>query len=210
MKRLSAVLDAHRQNFRLTQFPISVLDPLNEPRTIVAAFERQLAAIDANRHLTPEGKGAERTKAAKAALDAIERWHTPRLAGLDADVGAHRAALVVPATEKPDARRVDYMLASLRTMSPEDIATFYQSATDDERRLMEAAAEAVGRVPMKTENGRQWKPLLDPEMVNESIIGRAMAQNPGGATRLEELTEIRAMHVTVARLAEAEVREVMG
>ena len=95
-------------------------------------------------------------------------------------------------------------------MSPTEIATFYDSATDDERRLMEAAAASVGRVPMKTDNGLQWRPLLDPETVTASIAARAAVRDPEGATRLEELAEIRAMHVTVAAVAAAEVRKAVG
>jgi hypothetical protein len=210
MRQLRDVLNAHRQNFRMTQFPVTVLDPLNEAPTIVAAFEAQLATIGANPHLTADGKAAERAKAAQDALDKIQKWHTPRLAGLDADLGKHRAALLVPATAKPDARRVDFLLSHLRALSPVEIATFYGSATDDERRLMEAAAESVGRVPMKTENGLEWRPLLDSETVTASIADRAAVRDPAGAARLEELVEIRAMHVTVAAVAAAEVRELLG
>ena len=47
------------------------------------------------------------------------------------------------------------------------------------------------------------------DTINESIIARASAKNPQGATKLQELEEIRAMHVTVAGIAEATVREVL-
>ena len=207
MRNTELLLDTQRRNFRMTQWPASVLDPLREAQTIVARFHGQLGAIDANPHLTREGKAAERTRVAHVALDALHQWHTPRLAGLDADLGQHRAALLVPATERPDARRIDFLLSHLRAMAPAEIATFYDAATEDERRLMEAAAESVGRVPMKTENGMVWRPLLDPETVNASIAGRAAARDPDGAARLEELAELRAMHVTVASIAAAEVRK---
>jgi hypothetical protein len=62
---------------------------------------------------------------------------------------------------------------------------------------------------LKSANGLEWKPLLNPESVNESVIARATAKNPAGARKLQELTEIRAMHVTVAGHAAAEVREVL-
>jgi hypothetical protein len=35
-------------------------------------------------------------------------------------------------------------------------------------------------VPLKGSNGREWKTLLDPDMVNESTMARAEATNPTG------------------------------
>ncbi len=87
---------------------------------------------------------------------------------------------------------------------------FYSSATDEERLVMEAAAASVGRIPMKSVNGLEWQPLLHPETVNESVISRATAKNPAGAKKLEELPEIRAMHVTVAGITAAKVRDALS
>jgi len=210
MRTLHVVLDTHRRNFRMTAWPIAVLDPLNEARAIVETFEKQAASITANPHLTPEGKAAERSKARQAALDAIAAWHAPRLAGLDADLAKHRAALIKPPTEKPDGRRMDFLLGQLRSLTPDEVSTFYATATDDERRLMEAASDSVGRVPMKTAKGMHWRPLLDPEMVAAAVIERAAVENPAGAKKLEELAEIRAMHVSVAGIAAAEIRQSGG
>jgi hypothetical protein len=56
-------------------------------------------------------------------------------------------------TEKPDSRKIDFLLSHLRDGTPLEIATFYNSATDDERLLMEEASRSVGRVPMKTPSG---------------------------------------------------------
>jgi hypothetical protein len=117
----------------------------------------------------------------------------------------HRAALVTK-SEKPNARRIDYMLSVLQKHSPQEIATFYNLATDDERLVMEAASASVGRISMKTDRGLEWQPLLDPDTVNDSITARVTATNPEGAVRLQELTEIRAMHVTVAGHALHEIQ----
>jgi len=145
-----------------------------------------------------------------AALKAVAEVQTPRLAGLEADIAAHRAALLPASAETPDARRIDFLLSHLRDRTPQEIATFYNAATNDERLLMEAAAVSVGRIPMKGPNGLEWQPLLNPETVNESIVARATAKNPEGARRLEELTEIRAMHVTVMGHAIAEINDLMS
>jgi hypothetical protein len=208
--KLREVLDTHRLNFRFTQWPITVLDPFEIADGIVQKLHQQRAEIDADPRLTPEGKRDARVKAREAALKAIADWHAPRLAGLDADLGAHRAALVPPATEKPDARRIDFLLSHLRDRSPMEIATFYNSATDEERLVMEAAAASVGRVPLKSAKGLEWQPLLDPESVNESIVARATARNPQGARKLAELAEIRALQVGVAGVAASEIREALS
>jgi hypothetical protein len=70
---------------------------------------------------------------------------------------------------------------------------------------MEAASASVGRVPMKSSNGLEWKTLLDPEIVNEGIMARAEATNPTAAEQLRKLSETRAMRVTIAGVALAEL-----
>lgn len=92
------------------------------------------------------------------------------------------------------------MSSHLLKHSPADIAVFYNSASESERREMEAASAAIGRVPMVTANGKEWKTLLDPEMVNESILARAEVTNPT-AQKVRELTEIKGMQTTIAGVA---------
>ena len=60
------------------------------------------------------------------------------------------------------------------------------------------------------DGGLELRPVLDPERVNESVMARAAEKNPKGVARLNELAEIRAMHVTVANHAIAEIREALG
>ncbi len=60
-------------------------------------------------------------------------------------------------------------------------------------------------LPMKSPNGLAWRTLLDPEMVNDAIMARAEATNPAAAEHVRELTEIRAMQVTIAGVALAEI-----
>jgi len=208
--KLRGLLETHRRNFRLTHWPITALDPFEDYDAIVERAHKEKASIDANANLTGRGKGAEKTAKAAALVKEILDKHTPRLTGLDADLAAHRAALLPQSSEKPDARRIDFMLSHLRDRTPQEIGIFYTSATDEERLVMEAAATSVGRVPMKTGNGLQWQPLLDADTVNEAIMARATAKNPSGAAKLRELSEIRAMHVTVAGHAVAEINDVMS
>jgi hypothetical protein len=101
-------------------------------------------------------------------------------------------------------------LGRLQQFTPDEIAVLYSSATDEERVVMETASASVGRIPIKTANGLEWRPLLDAEMVNEAVLARAAEKNPQGVAKLNELAEIRAMHVTVANHAVAEIREALG
>jgi hypothetical protein len=113
-------------------------------------------------------------------------------------------------TEKPEARCIDSLLSHLRDRTPHEIAVFYNSATDEERPVLEAAAQSVGRIPTKTvDGGLVWAPLLPAETINESIIAHVSARNPQGARKLQELEEIRALHASVASIAVATVRETL-
>lgn len=112
--------------------------------------------------------------------------------------GDHVAAIATTTTDVKD-------------RTPLEIGVFYNSATDDEKLVLEEAARSVGRIPTKRPDGSlTWTPLLAPETLNESIIARATAANPQGATQLRELAEIRAMHASVANIAAAEVKEALG
>jgi hypothetical protein len=207
MPKLRLVLDTQRSNARFKAYdPDVVLTPLEQAASLVDAFHQQKAEIDSDRHLTPEGKAAARIKAGNATLAAIKAWHEPRLKGIDRDLLSQRAALI-PTTEKPDSRRIEFMAAELLKFTPKDRSVFYNSATEDERRVMEAASASVGRVPTKTANGLEWKTLLDPDMVNEAIVARL---DPAAAAKVRELTEIREIQITVAGVAAGEVREALN
>lgn len=206
MAKTREVLDTLRLNFNMRQVPITALDAFEPVDGIVQAFQKAKADADTNRHLTAEGKLAARTKARDDAKKAIDAWRSARLAGLDADLGAQRAALM-PTTEKPSDRRIDFMLSHLHDRTPEEIAVFYSSATDDERRTLEAAAASVGRVPRKGANGLTWEPLLDSASVNESILARARAANPAAVQKLEEVSVLRDMTATIANVALSELQE---
>lgn len=178
---------------------------------IVDTSKRDRAAIDADPNLTQQGKAAARAEKRAAAIKAVTDLQTPRLGGLDADVAQHRAALIPASAEKPDPRRIDFLLSHLKDRTALEIAMFYNSATDDEKLVLEEAARSVGRIPTKrTDGSLAWMPLLPAETINESIIARATAKNPQGATKLQELEEIRAMHVSMATLATAEIKDAFG
>jgi hypothetical protein len=206
--KFDLILDAQRRNFRLTQFTEAVLEPFETPRAILREFNGQKAGIETSRHLTAEGKAAALVALGKATTERIAKWHAPLIAGVDRDLALRRAALLPPSA-KPDPRAIEFLLSRLRDRTPQEIATLYDKAADGERRLMEDASASVGRIPMKGADGLQWRPLLDHEAVNESVMARAAASNPAGAASVRELAEIRALHVSIASIAAAEVRDAL-
>jgi hypothetical protein len=209
--KLRGILDTHRLNYHFTQWPESVLDPFEIADHIVQKFTQERATIDANAHLTSEGKRAARRSAAEKALKSLDDWHTPRLSGLDEDLSAHRAALMPTSSDKIDPRRLDFLLSHLRDKTELEISVLYNNATPEDQVALEHAANVVGRMPRKTaDGGLVWASLLSADAINENVIARATAKNPQGAQKLEELAEIRAMQVTVANVAAAEIREILS
>jgi hypothetical protein len=203
--KLRLILDTHRRNLRFAHYDREVvLAPLEHAHDIVVACHQRWALIDRDPALTREGKATARAEAGKQARAALAKWHEPRLKGIDADLTGRRAALLAP-TGTPDPRRVEAMIAQLQKFTPQEIAVFYGAATDAERRAMEAASAAVGRVPLKSANGLEWKTLLDPDVVAESVMARAAATNPDLAQQVQDLTEIRDLQVRIANIAASEV-----
>ncbi len=204
-------VDTQRRNFRMRHWPMTALDPLDSYTAIVDQAVKDRAAIDSDPHLTPEGKLAARAAKRDAAVKAIDALKTPRLAGLDANIAADRAALLPANTQKPTDRQIDFLLSRVQDRTANEIAVLYNASTDAERLVFEEAARSVGRIPTKQPDGSLvMLPLLPAEILNESQMARAAAQNPAGVQKLQELEEIKAMHQSVANLAAAEISEVLG
>ncbi len=205
MSIIDQILDTHRRNQRFAHYDIdTVLVPFEHVRMLDSSLRQQKAAIAADRNLTNEGKQAALEKARAATRAAITEWNERRQSDIGSDLLEKRAALMAN-VERPDAKRVDLMASHLLKHAPSDIAVFYNSASEIERREMEAASASIGRVPLKTEAGRKLTTLLDPDMVAEAILARAEATNPSAAQRVRELSEIKAMQTTITGVALSEV-----
>jgi hypothetical protein len=205
MKRLNLIIDTEARNQRFKHRDVKTeMVPFEHVRMLSQAHHKQVETISTDRNLTNEGKANAIEKARATTRAAISEWHEQRLKNIDADLLEKRAALLADST-RPDPKHVGLMESQLLKHSPHEIGVFYNSATEPERRAMEAASASLGRIPMKTPNGLEWKTLLDPDAVNEAIMARAEATNPAAAEQVRELTEIRAMQVTIAGAALAEI-----
>lgn len=182
----------------------TVFVPFQHLRMLSRTFHQQRVSIATDRRLTNEGKEAALALARTNTRKAIEDWHSLRLKNLDADLLEQRAALVAH-TSKPDPKRVDMLASHLRQFTPHEINVVYSAATDPERREIEEASALLGRLPIKTEQGIHWRPLLDAEVANEAILARAEQTNPAAAQKVKELEEIRRIQVTMTGVALSEI-----
>jgi hypothetical protein len=92
---------------------------------------------------------------------------------------------------------VDFLPSRLKDRTPDEVSVLYNSASPDEQVLLETVSQATGRISMKMlDGGLEWRPLLDPDMVNENVMARAIARNPEAATKYQELQEMRSMHLS--------------
>jgi hypothetical protein len=193
------------QEHRFVRYDLgTVLVPFEHLRMLSRTFHQQRTQIAQDRLLTNEGKTAALEQARASTRKAIEDWHAERLRNIDADLLEQRAAFI-KTTKTPSATRVSLMAVELAKFTPQERAVFYNAATEDERREMEAASAATGRLPIKTGQGLELKPLLDPEMVNVAIVTRAEMTNPAAAQKLHELEEVRRMQVTMTGVALSEI-----
>lgn len=203
------VLNTLQRNTLMRHYqPEAVFTALREPLNAIEEMVTAVNSVKADPHLSADGRAAKRAALLAAATERVTTWRTKRLSGLDADLAAQRAALA-PSAKAPDPRRVDHLLAVLRTLTPLEVSVAYGSASEDERIVMEAAAALVGRAPTKTrDGGTVWTPLLEPDVIAEAVMERAVAAHPEAVDRMRELAEVRAMTATVAGNALADLRAV--
>jgi hypothetical protein len=205
MRRLPIIVDTQARTQRFKHRDVKTeMVPFQHVLMLSQALEKQEASIMTDRNLSNDGKDTAIKKVRATTRTAITEWHEQRLKNIDADLLEKRAALLSDNTV-PDPKRVDLMASQLRQFTLQEIAVFYSSATEPERRVMEAASVVVGRMMMKSSNGLEWKTPLEPDMVHEAIMARAEATNPAAAEQVRELSEIRAMQVTIAGVALAEI-----
>jgi hypothetical protein len=205
---LGILLNVYDRNFKFQHYTKDVLQPFRDVQSIVGKLLATKAAIDGDPKLTSAGKDRAKADAGIASLKAINAWLTPKFEALTADLTARRAAM--PALPQPDPAKVNAMLSKLQSFTPEERAVLYNSATTEEQQLMRSAHAIAGRMPMKSANGLEWTHLLDPAMVAESEDARLAAAHPDLFQRMQELSELRDMHRTVANQASADVREALA
>ena len=107
MKNLRLVLDTHRLNFRMTQWPITVLDPFEEAARIVEAFDKQKAAIDVDQKLTPRVR--RRRISTKSRERGTRRRHVPH----QLHRGGHARLELERNSDRVEEQLCDFLIAQL-------------------------------------------------------------------------------------------------
>ena len=178
----------------------------------VDGYREKADAIGKDGRFTERGRTEARTEAAKAALEAIEKWKS-KVAGLQKHAASIRGALlnIDAAATKPTDRAIDHLLSRLRDFDPLQISIFYTTASDEERRLLEACSQSVGRIPTKTKaGGLKWQSMLEPEVVGDAIMMRCAAEAPEKAEQLAEVQSLAEVYETVLAVASKEIRDAAG
>jgi len=83
------------------------------------------------------------------------------------------------------------MVTRLSAFDPLEVEILYSDASDTERKIIEAAANAIGRQPRRRGKQLVWEPLISPERMTDAIAARAERANPEGAAALRDLQRIR-------------------
>ena len=190
--------------------PSGLTAQLAEMSTVLTTYDVQAAKIQNDTHLSPEGK-AERLRAAHdQAQTAIEKWTTARTTGIDAQIAAHEAKLQSHADKllpTPTEFQIQNMAQRLSAFDPLEVEMLYADATDAERRIIEAAADAIGRQPLKRGEQLVWEPLVMGQRVDEVREARLQQADPVGFAALRDLERIRTTYVAVAGGASGLLRE---
>jgi hypothetical protein len=189
--------------------PAGVPDQVAQLRTIVVAYDAAIAAATDDKRLSSVGKG-DAFDAAKASAEAgIDTWANAKTSGIDQQMAGLQSRLLAAAnTGVPDPTplQVQLMCARLAEFDAIENMGLYSNATDAEKRVIEAAVAALGRQPVRRNGSLTWQPLLDPELINASILARAERSVPDVADQLRTLQRIRNLFDTLAGEAKSLLR----
>jgi hypothetical protein len=184
--------------------PTGVPAQLAEVSTTLATYDGQLAKLKADDGLSQAGLARQIRTAYDKAQTAVEQWRVGKTSGIDKQLSSQRAALLTDADKAlpvPTDLQVTNMVQCLSDFDPLEVEMLYANATDAERRIVEAAASAIGRQPVRRGDKLVWEPLIATERMTEAIAARAERANPEGAAQLRSLQEIRNTYEAVAGAA---------
>ncbi len=181
-----------------------------EVSAVLATYDAEVAKIHNDKHLSAEGKAAKLKTVHDEAQAAVQKWQSGRTSGIEAQSAAQREKLE-SATNKlfpaPTDLQVQNMIARLSAFDPLEVEILYSDATEAERHVIEAAAEAIGRQPRRRGNEVVWEPLIAMERVAAMVAARIERANPDGAAALRDLQRIRGTYDALAGAAKGLLRD---
>ncbi|HXG90319.1 MAG TPA: hypothetical protein VNJ02_18490 [Vicinamibacterales bacterium] len=190
--------------------PSGLHTQLSEVSSILAQYDSEVGKIERDLHLSEDGKAARVKTAYDAARTAIDKWRIGKTAGIDAQTASQQAKLQAQ-TDKllaaPTDIQVRNMVQRLSSFDPLEVEVLYASATDADRRVIEVAADAVGRQPHKRGEQLVWEPLIATERVAAVRAARVERANPEGAAAIRDSQRIRSTYEALAGAAKGLLRE---
>jgi len=186
--------------------PSGLVVQLNELAPVVGGYEMAAATIQADARLSDVGRQhaakVERDKAAAA----IGVWKAGKIGGVDAQVAALESARQAQANQRdgqPTEFQVKFMAEKLVALDPLECEILYSDGSEEERLTIEAAVEAVGRVPRRRgpDGALVWEHLLDPARIASARAARLERADPNVAASLRDLARIRNVYAAMASAA---------
>ena len=174
---------------------------LAEVTPILRVYDEAVATIRRDEGLSPKGKAAQLKAAHDTASAAIEAWKAKKTTGITAQVTAKRAAMQTKVDKNlptPTGLQVQNMIQRLSAFDPLEVDVLYADATDTERRIIEVAAEAIGRQPIRQGDKIVWAPLIPPDRIAAVMEARIETANPEDVTQLRDLQRIGNTYETIA------------
>lgn len=164
-------------------------------------FDQRIAEIEEDENLSLAGKSVQFKAALDAAVADVEKWRSTKATTIDAQVEGQRRTLQAAAEKllsKPTELQVGNMVQRLRDFDPLEVEILYSDATDEERLVIEAASDAIGRQPVKRGDRISWEPIISVERVAPVKEARIERSNPEAVLALHDLGRIRTTYDILA------------
>jgi hypothetical protein len=192
-----------------------MVETLNVLLSAAETFNHDLAVVQADRNLSPDGKNAARVRVAAAALatlTAIESTTIKKLADHASALESSLRGKHTYAPPKDAAERVSHDLRlqeirnQLRQLTQAERVNLYRSTTD--AMILAAIDTAPPTLSAARPDGsRQMEPFIDPAEQDAAKMARAEAADPETAAKLREVSSLQQAYRHAVNGLRAEVLE---
>jgi hypothetical protein len=179
---------------------------LGELAPVLSTFEDTRATIEQDQNLTALGRQNKLAEERAKATATIDAWKTGKVTGIDAQAAAldaTRRAQAEKGVTTPTEFAIKFMGEKLSPLDPFECEVLYSDATEQERLVIEAAAESLGRVPRRRgpDGALVWEHILSPERIAKAQAARMDRADPSASASLDDLNRIRNAYSSMASAA---------
>lgn len=179
-----------------------LIDTLNVLLTAADTFNTDLAALEEDNELSPQGRvvrGIRVAASALATLDAVETTTIKNLTDRATLVEKSMLGKVTYSPPKDPAERISHEMhlqeirSQLRELPPAERANLYRTTTDP------LVLAAIDTAPMtlsatRPDGSRHLEPFIDVEERTAAALARAEGANPTAAQTLREVRSLREVY----------------